>query len=113
MNCTARTQEIALKCQVLKMMGASKDWEVFVRQKLSMGQVRNLEQLDDQHKDITERDVLVLKLLAAELSTRQAAQYLEIKPDSLKKAKHRLRKKLGLSAQTSWIQFLNQLEEND
>lgn len=36
------------------------------------------------------------------LFTKEVATLLDITPDSVKKAKHRLRKKLDLTAQHSW-----------
>ena len=51
---------------------------------------------------LTEYDLRLCVLLQANLSTKEIAILLNITPDSVKKAKHRLRKKMSLNPEISW-----------
>ncbi|MEQ9298496.1 MAG: sigma factor-like helix-turn-helix DNA-binding protein [Cyclobacteriaceae bacterium] len=53
--------------------------------------------ISTKYKDTT-NDLRLYTYLKANLSTKEIARILNITPDSVKKAKHRLRKKLGLEA---------------
>lgn len=52
--------------------------------------------LQDQHPTLTPYDLRLCTYLKSNLSTKEIATLLNITPDSVKKAKHRLRKKLRL-----------------
>ena len=58
--------------------------------------------LKSQHPKLTTYDLRLCTYLKANLSTKEIATLLNITPDSVKKAKHRLRKKLGINPLTSW-----------
>ncbi len=57
------------------------------------------------YPQLTPYDLRLCTYLKANLSTKEIAHILNITPDSVKKAKHRLRKKLAFSSYDSWTQF--------
>ncbi|MEQ9298507.1 MAG: sigma factor-like helix-turn-helix DNA-binding protein [Cyclobacteriaceae bacterium] len=54
------------------------------------------------YPQLTAYDLRLCTYLKANLSTKEIARILNITPDSVKKAKHRLRKKLDLTPPHSW-----------
>lgn len=54
------------------------------------------------YPELTAYDLRLCTYLKANLSTKEIATLLNITPDSVKKAKHRLRKKLDMSPVKSW-----------
>ena len=60
------------------------------------------EKLKKEYPNLTAYDLRLCIYLKAGLSTKEIATILNITPDSVKKAKHRLRKKLGLNPSTRW-----------
>ncbi len=55
-----------------------------------------------QYPKLTEYDLRLCVMLKSNLATKEMATVLNITPDSVKKAKHRLRKKLALAPTDSW-----------
>lgn len=55
---------------------------------------------------LTAYDIRLCTYLKANLSTKEIATLLNITPDSAKKAKHRLRKKLRIDSNLHWVQAL-------
>ncbi|OEK07191.1 hypothetical protein BFP71_05935 [Roseivirga misakiensis] len=60
------------------------------------------QQLKKTYPCLTAYDLRLCTYLKANLSTKEIATLLNITPDSVKKAKHRLRKKLSIDATTTW-----------
>ncbi|WP_141719694.1 helix-turn-helix transcriptional regulator [Roseivirga misakiensis] len=54
---------------------------------------------------LTAYNLRLCTYLNADLSTKEIASLLHIEPDSVKKAKHRLRKKLGIVSSVRWSDF--------
>ena len=65
-------------------------------------------QLKQRYPKLTAYDLRLCTYLKANLSTKEIATLLNITPDSVKKAKHRLRKKLGINPLTSWMSAFGQ-----
>lgn len=59
-------------------------------------------QLKHKHPALTTYDIRLCTYLKSNLSTKEIALLLNITPDSVKKAKHRLRKKIGALPHTDW-----------
>ena len=59
-------------------------------------------ELKRRYPSLTAYDIRLCTYLKANLSTKEIATLLNISPDSVKKAKHRLRKKLNLDPLNSW-----------
>lgn len=55
---------------------------------------------------LTENDLRLCVMIKANLSTKEIASLLNITPDSVKKGKHRLRKKLNMHPDIHWIEVL-------
>ncbi len=55
------------------------------------------QKLRQQYPGLTAYDIRLCTYLKAHLSTKEIAVLLNITPDSVKKAKHRLRKKMAIS----------------
>lgn len=53
------------------------------------------DKLKEQYPNLTAYDLRLCTYLKANLSTKEIATLLNITPDSVKKAKHRLRKKIN------------------
>lgn len=63
-------------------------------EELQASSLKFQERLKHQYPDLTAYDLRLCTYLKANLSTKEIATLLNITPDSVKKAKHRLRKKL-------------------
>ena len=60
------------------------------------------DELKQRYPNLTAYDLRLCTYLKANLSTKEIATLLNITPDSVKKAKHRLRKKLDIDPLKSW-----------
>lgn len=60
------------------------------------------ERLQARFPRLTAYDLRLCSYLKANLTTKEIASLLNITPDSMKKAKHRLRKKLNMNPEDSW-----------
>ena len=60
------------------------------------------ESMKRRYPYLTAYDLRLCTYLKANLSTKEIATLLNITPDSVKKAKHRLRKKLSMEPRNSW-----------
>ncbi|GEM_PF-5743115 len=58
------------------------------------------------YPQLTQRDLELIFFILEKKTTRQIARFYNITPDSVKKAKHRLRKKMKMNPNISWIEFL-------
>ncbi|OEK07437.1 hypothetical protein BFP71_00060 [Roseivirga misakiensis] len=63
-------------------------------------------QIKQRYPHLTAYDLRLCTYLKANLSTKEIATLLNITPDSVKKAKHRLRKKIIMRPEDSWGDFL-------
>lgn len=62
--------------------------------------------LKSRFPHLTSYDLRLCTYLKANLSTKEIAILLNITPDSVKKAKHRLRKKMGLTPDERWYETI-------
>ncbi|MCE7993642.1 MAG: sigma-70 family RNA polymerase sigma factor [Roseivirga sp.] len=72
-------------------------------QELEQSNQRFKHQLKSRFPELTSYDMRLCTYLKANLSTKEIATLLNITPDSAKKAKHRLRKKLSMKPDQSFI----------
>ncbi|MCE7996925.1 MAG: helix-turn-helix transcriptional regulator [Roseivirga sp.] len=68
--------------------------------------LRFQERLKTQYPKLTAYDIRLCTYLKASLSTKEIALLLNITPDSVKKAKHRLRKKVGAPPEKAIQEYL-------
>jgi len=64
-------------------------------------------QLKSRHPRLTSYDMRLCTYLKSNLSTKEISVLLNITPDSVKKAKHRLRKKLSMEPEANWTEVLS------
>ncbi|MFY0591811.1 MAG: sigma-70 family RNA polymerase sigma factor [Roseivirga sp.] len=69
------------------------------------------DKLRTQYPSLTAYDLRLSTYIKANLSTKEIATLLNITPDSVKKAKHRLRKKLRVGCKENWASFFDVLLE--
>jgi tetratricopeptide (TPR) repeat protein len=85
-----------------------KDWETFKLHFEHTNQ-RFFDNLTMRFPDINSNDLKLCALIRLSLDTKQIASILDISPESAKVAKHRIRKKFGLTASESLPTFLNKI----
>lgn len=85
----------SIRRQINKNMNSEKDWDLF---KMYFEEVHRdfFSALHKRSEDLTTGDLKLAALIRLNLNIKEAAAVLNISPESLKKARYRLRKKLGL-----------------
>jgi tetratricopeptide (TPR) repeat protein len=85
-----------------------RDWENFNRH---FDQVHQgfLGKLKDTHPALTSNDLRLSAMLKLNLNSKEVAGIMNISPDSVKKARHRLRKKLNLPEEADLHSFMMKL----
>lgn len=93
---------------VNRSMKSEKDWDLF---KLYFEEVNRTfySTLQSNYKDLTPGDLKLAALIKLNLNIKEAAAVLNVAPDSLKKARYRLRCKLGLNDRENLADFLNKI----
>ncbi|SMD34569.1 hypothetical protein SAMN04488029_2081 [Reichenbachiella faecimaris] len=84
---------------------ADKEWENF---KLRFEEVHEdfFKNLTAKFPDLGNAEIKLCALLRLNLNLKESSHILGISPDSVKTARHRLRKKLGLNTEDNLVQFL-------
>ncbi|MFY0591819.1 helix-turn-helix transcriptional regulator [Roseivirga sp.] len=68
------------------------------------------QRLSFRYPVLTEYDLRLCIMLKANIPTKDISLLLNITPDSVKKAKHRLRRKLRMNPKVSWMVFLDNID---
>ena len=68
-----------------------------------------LSQLNKNHPDLSKSEIRLLTLIRIGFTQKEIAEVLSIAPDSAKKAKQRVRKKLGLARSLNLAEYLSSL----
>lgn len=74
----------------------------FLMAELKASGLQFQQKLKARYPQLTAYDLRLCTYLNSNLTTKEIATLLNITPDSVKKAKHRLRKKLSLHPESSW-----------
>jgi tetratricopeptide (TPR) repeat protein len=84
------------------------DWEQF---KKHFEEVHKgfFEKLNRNYKGFTQNDMKLCAYLRINLSSKEIAKILNITPDSMKKSRHRLRKKLDINPEDDLVEFMNKI----
>jgi len=61
---------------------------------------------------LTKEDLIFISAISINLNTSQLSVMLSITPESVRKSKYRLKKKLGLSINDDFTQFIHQISKN-
>lgn len=85
-----------------------KEWQRF-RQVFDSVHQAFYEKLDERHPSLSPAERKLAALMKLQLSSKEMADVLGISQDSLKTARHRLRKKLELAADTNLQQYFSTL----
>ncbi len=94
--------------QIKRNMNLEKDWEMFKMyfEEVNKNFYTNLRKIS---KELTPGDLKLAALVKLNLNIKEAAAVLNISPESLRKARYRLRKKLHLKYGDNLSEFLNGL----
>ncbi len=103
-----RKQIHSFRRQIKRSMSLEKDWEMF---KMYFEQVNKsfYDSLRQKSAELTPGDLKLAALIKLNLNIKEAAAVLNISPESLRKARYRLRKKLHLKYGDSLPEYLNNL----
>ncbi len=80
-----------------------------ITHELESGNFHFQERLKARYAKLTAYDLRLCTYLKTNLSTKEIATLLNIAPDSVKKAKHRLRKKINMDSQDSWLDIFKDI----
>jgi DNA-binding CsgD family transcriptional regulator len=85
-----------------------KDWEEF---KLYFEQVHQnfFVRLQQDHPDLSPGEMRLCALIRLNMNLKECATLLSVSPDSIKTARHRLRKKLGLSDEQNLVGYFTSI----
>lgn len=106
METNSRIREIS--AVIHSNLNADKDRREFEMQ-LDEAHKSFFAKLHNLHIDLTEYEKRLCSLLVLELKTKDIAVILNISPDSVKKSRYRLRKKLNLETDDNLVQYLMNL----
>ncbi len=95
---------------IRKNLSIDRDWEDFTRffEDAHQGFYTKLK---SKHQDLSTNDLKICSLVRLNLNIKETASILGISPESVKTARYRLRKKLGLDPQQEILTYLLQLEQ--
>ena len=97
-----------LKQQVKLSLKTDKDWDVF---KMYFEQLNQdfFQQLLNQNPDLNNHELRQCALLKLNMNIKETAAVLNLSPNSIKSARYRLKKKLGLEPEDDLSDFINKL----
>jgi len=100
-----------LKRIITNNLTADKDWEDF---KLYFESVHHdfFTALKYNFPDLTNSDLKLCSLSRLNFNIKETANIMGVSPDSIKKARYRLRKKLSMGSNDDLLEFLMKIEEN-
>ncbi|HEY5917496.1 MAG TPA: tetratricopeptide repeat protein [Chryseolinea sp.] len=84
---------------------SEKDWDEF-RMYFEKVHSSFFEKIKLQHPDLTQGDLKLCALISLNLSMKEMAELMGISPESVKMARHRLRKKLNLHTEENLAEFV-------
>jgi DNA-binding CsgD family transcriptional regulator len=84
---------------------SEKDWDEF-RMYFEKVHSSFFEKMKQQHPDLTQSDLKLCALISLNLSMKEMAELMGISPESVKMARHRLRKKLNLATEDNLTEFI-------
>ena len=100
-----RAQIRVLQQELNKSLRYDKDWEVF---SMYFNELNKdfFDKLTSINPDLSQYDLRLAALLRMNMNIKEAAAVLNIEPDSVKTARYKLRKKLGLKAEDDLVRFI-------
>ena len=107
---THRTQLDGVVRQLDGVLRVDEDWADF-RKHFEAVHPQLIQQLNQGYPSLTKNEFRLIALLRLNLNSKEMSAVLGISPDSVKTARYRLRKKLGLENQEELFDFLLRYEE--
>ena len=100
-----------LKRTIINNLSADKDWEDF---KLYFENVHHnfFTALKYNFPDLTNSDLKLCSFSRLNFNIKETANILGVSPESIKKSRYRLRKKLNMGTNDDLLEFLMKIEEN-
>ena len=100
-----------LKRTIINNLSADKDWEEF---KLYFEKVHHdfFSALKYNFPDLTNADLKLCSLSRLNFNIKETANIFGVSPDSIKKSRYRLRKKLSMGTNDDLLEFLMKIEES-
>jgi len=97
-----------LKMLIKRNLRSEKDWDLF---KLYFEDVNKnfYDELNKLSSDLTSNDLKLCALLKLNMNIKESASVLNIEPASVKTARYKLRKKLGLKPEDELIEFIRKI----
>lgn len=97
-----------LKLLVKRNLRSEKDWDLF---KLYFEDVNKnfYDELEKLSYDLTSNDLKLCALLKLNMNIKESASVLNIEPASVKTARYKLRKKLGLQPEDDLVEFIRRI----
>lgn len=105
-----RTKLRTISKKINALLRVDDDWADFRRHFESV-HPNLMVKLGEEFPGLTRNEFRLIALLRLNLSSKETSTILGISPDSVKTARYRLRKKLGLDTQDSLFEFLLQREQ--
>ena len=97
-----------LKSELVHSIKSENDWTLF---KMYFEQINRsfIDNLKEINPDLTENEVRLCALFKIGMSLKETASIMNISPNSVKNARHRLKNKLGLTAEDDLNAFISNL----
>ncbi|MCF8298786.1 MAG: tetratricopeptide repeat protein [Saprospiraceae bacterium] len=97
-----------LKRSIARMNKSEKDWELFKNyfEEVNQGFYNRI---SDKHEGLSSNDNKLLALIKLNMNIKETASVLNISPDSVKTARYRLRKKIGLKQDEDLYEFVSKI----
>lgn len=105
LSATNRPKLDAIARQIDAALRIDKDWSDF-RKHFESVHPQFIQRLSEAFPKLTKNEFKLIALIRLNLSSKEISAILGISPDSVKTARYRLRKKLGIDNQTDLFQFL-------
>ena len=106
-----RTQLDGVVRQLDGVLRVDEDWADF-RKHFEAVHPQLMQRLNQDFPSLTKNEFRLIALLRLNLNSKEMSAVLGISPDSVKTARYRLRKKLGLESQEELFDFLLRYEDN-
>ena len=90
------------------IIGFDAEWEKFLEQFEAI-HGNFLKLLKERYPELTARDLKICALTRSGLNSKQISSILYIQPDSVKKSKYRINRKIGLENGASLFSFLEKM----
>ena len=102
-NTAAKIREFKIK--LINAINSDQDWETFeiYFEKVNPNFIKNLKQ---KHPNLTSKEIKLSIMIRLNMDIKETASTLNVEPNSVRMARYRLRKKLGLSSNDNLHEYM-------